>query len=197
MVEEGHSMAAAVTLGKRTTLLCYGFGSLLLLTSMLGGFVLGDEMAALRAGDRAELWKQIAAGDEAAAVQAQEAFLISRDRLVKQKGLSDTARRVRLAALDESMDIFVAMMGRLATIKGSDPGLEGAEAKTLLKCAAAIVERLEVQQSGSTTRDLLEIAVKGASVPGLILLWAGLARSFPIAGFIFKPFRALAGFRAT
>ena len=175
-------MKLDVTRSKKTISLCYGFGGALLLMAALGGVMLGDEVPARPTVQRSTLWNEAAAGDETASQQAQQTLAVARERLMKQEGLTDTARRARLTALDDSMDTYLSMMERLRQIKGRDPNLGSADAKTLLKSASAVVERLEEQESVSDRGDMIDIALKGAALLGLFSLFAGAAQTFPIAG---------------
>jgi hypothetical protein len=183
-------MKFSVTQSKKTISLCYGFGGALLLTAALGGFVLGDEMPTKPSVQKSDL---VASGDAAASQQAQLALTVARERLMKQDGLTDVARRVRLTALDDSTDAYVSMMDRLSHIKERDPNLESAEAKTLLNSAAAIVGRLEAQETlAANESDGLEIAVKGVALLGLLSLFAGIAQTLPLSRGILRPFKAIA-----
>lgn len=190
-------MKFGVTQSKKTITLCYGIGGALLLTAALGGVVLGDEMPAQSTVQKSALWNEVAAGDEAASQQAQQALTVARERLKMQEGLSESARRVRLTALEDSMDTYVSMMDRLRQIKMRDPALDSAEAKTLLKSASAVIERLEEPQTASDQGDSFDNALKGAALLGLFSLFAGIALTFPVRRGLLRPFRALAGFLAT
>lgn len=187
-------MKLSIIQGQKAILLCYGCGGAMLLAAALGGAIQGDETAKQIPAGRSELADFITLDGEAASRQAQEALASAKLRLQKQEGLTDTARHVRLTALEDSTAIYVSMMDRLGEIRLRDPELDSPEAKTLVRSASAVVARLEEPDdcaSGDTIRP--NMAMKGLAVLGLLSLFAGAAQSFPISRSVLKPLRALAG----
>jgi hypothetical protein len=186
--------------GKKAIRLLYGFGGAMLLIAGGSGVVLGEERADPGAVFSSTLYEAVVAGDDAGAAEAQQLLDVERERIAKQEGLTEAERRVRLTALEDTTAIYISMIGRLREIKMRNPDLGSVEAKTLLKSASAVVDRLE--ERGQTpvpvsARDLLSEGMKGLALLGLFSLLAGVSLTFPIRQAILKPFRALVALLTT
>jgi hypothetical protein len=180
---------------KKAIRLLYGFGGAMLLIAGGSGVVLGEERADPEAASRSALYEAVITGDDAGAGLAQQLLDVARERIAKQQGLTEAERRVRLTALEDSMGIYTSMIGRLREIKMRDPDLGSVEAKTLLKSASVVVERLEERGQAPvplSPRTLASEGMKGLALLGLLSLLAGAALSFPIGRTVWRPFKALA-----
>jgi len=179
---------------KKAVRLLYGFGGAMLLIAGCSGFVLDEETANGAAVPRSALYEAIVNGDDEGARQAQQLLEVARERIAKQQGLTEAERRVRLTALEDSLGVYSSMIGRLRDIKAHDPDLNSVDAKTLLKSASAVVERLEERgqaPAGTSARTLLSDGMKALGLLGLFSLLAGAALSFPVLNGLLKPLRAL------
>lgn len=180
--------------GKKAIRLLYGIGGVLLLIAGSSGFVLGEEQADPAAMPTSSLYEAVVDGDDAGAAQARQLVDIARERIAKQESLTDAERRVRVTALDDSLGIYLSMIGRLRDIKAHDPELDSVDAKTLLKSASAVVERLEERgqaPAGSSSQTLVSDGAQAAALLGLLSILAGAALSFPLLNSLLKPLRAL------
>jgi len=188
-------MTVGLPLDKKAARLLYGFGGAMLLIAGCSGIVLDEERADSAAAPRSALYEAVISGDDAGAGLAQQLLEVARGRIAEQQGLTEAERRVRLTALEDTTGIYVSMIGRLREIKMRDPGLDSVEAKTLLKSASAVVERLEERGQASvpvSARALLSEGMKGLALLGLFSVLAGVSLTFPIGRILLRPFRALA-----
>lgn len=188
-------MKIGVLQDSKAVRLLLGFGGAMLLIAGCSGFVLGEERHDAAAAPKSALWEAVVGGDANGAQQARDLLDIARQRIARQEGLTEAERRVRLTALEDSMGIYVSMIGRLRDIKAHDPDLSSVEAQTLLKSASAVVERLEDRGEAPARLSQLTLfseGMKGLALLGLLSLLAGASLSFPLGRILLKPFRALA-----
>lgn len=180
--------------GKKAIRLLFGFGGAMLLVAGCSGFALGEERAEPAATPNSPLYEAVVNGDDAGAAEAKQLLDVARERIAKQEGLTDAVRRVRMTALEDLLGIYVSMIGRLRDIKAHDPDLNSVDAKTLLKSASAVVERLEERGQAParlSSRTLMSEGLSGVALLGLLSLLAGAALSFPVLNGLLKPLRAL------
>lgn len=183
-------MKLGLSQGKKAIRLLYGFGGAMLLIAGCSGFVLGEERPDSAAMPNSSLYEAVVDGDDAGAAEARQLLDVARERIAKQEGLTDAERRVRMTALEDSLSIYVSMIGRLRDIKAHDPELDSVDAKTLLKSASAVVERLEERgqaPAGSSPRTLVSEGAKAIAFLGLLSLLAGVYFSSPLLNGLLKP----------
>jgi methyl-accepting chemotaxis protein len=206
--------------------LLFGFGSLMLLVAGISGFafyannnstiafadvmrIKGNEVLDQRVEKRVEegrsyLWKFAATADEAAYRRAQDAFGTARQRIQELESRTAAERRVKLAALKESMESYIAMMERLHEIKGRNPNLDTPEAKAFIDSAATTVNKLEQQgeelseayrKAAETAEDtvsaMLSETMKVTTILGLLSFLIGSVLSVLISRSIVKPVTAM------
>ena len=213
--------------------LLLGFGALMLLVAGIAGFSvysgrqsLADitEVVRLKGNEvldqriekrlqegRSAIWKYAATGDEAAYTQAQQAFSLAGDRAHELEGRTVAPeRKVLLAQLEASMQVYGASAERFKTFKGRNTTLDTPEAKQFIAELTTLVAKLEEQgealssayqraaseQEKAVTASLSRTVLVTAIV-GMASILFGVALSLLTSRSIVLPIRAMTGAMAS